>query len=109
MSALPDAVVSLWDTIDDDNNNLSAAPAVSLWSSDNVSDSTNFSNISAAGNSDLTPPNTTPTGTTAAFSQIWRGDLTILLYTTPLQYTDTTWVPIIAIPSTKPILPIRNA
>lgn len=81
LQSVPDGVVSLWDTIDDYNNNLSVAPTSSPWSSDDVCDSTNFTDISAAGNPDLTPPNTTPAGATAAFSQIWRDDLTGLLFT----------------------------
>jgi hypothetical protein len=70
----------IWDTIDDENNNLASSPSNSPWDSTYVCGSDNFVNVSNTA-SHLTPSNTTPAGATAAFSQIWEDTLTGLYFT----------------------------
>jgi len=79
----PNSVVDLWDTIDDYNNNAAGTPSLSPWNTETLCDDNSFTN-SLGGVANRTPSNTTPSGATAAWSEIWQDRLTGLYFTNQL-------------------------
>ncbi len=76
----PNSVADLWDTVDESIG--SGSPSDSPWAATYVCDSSNFTKVSEAG---LQAPNTVPPGATAAFSEIWRDELSGLYFTNVLK------------------------
>jgi hypothetical protein len=79
IAPVADAVASLWDTIDDSNAGLGTSPSDSPWGSEYICDATNFENVT--GDESNLQASGTPSGATAAFSQIWQDNLTGLYFT----------------------------
>ncbi len=78
-----DGTLAYFDTVDDYNNN-STSPSASPWGASYICNASNFTNVSA----EVIPTGTTPTHGTHNFTQVWRDELTGLLFTNVLSSTN---------------------
>ncbi len=81
----PDGIADPWDTIDDSGNWVGSPVIEGPWGDSYVCNTTNFTDVSAAGLAGLTPTGTSPSGANQTFSTIWRDDLTRLYFTNILK------------------------
>lgn len=75
-----DGAASPFETTDDHNNGLAVYPGSSPWGASYNCDMSNFTNVST----EVVPTNTVPINGTDTFTQVWRDELTGLLFTNVL-------------------------